>query len=214
MTFHVHKRFSSRIDKHLEDLIYRIIARSYTHNPCFKHIIQELLELASMAESMAPEVVHRIRQCQHSVINWRDELGNTFLHLTAQSGNCQLVQLSLKLGCNVNAQNCRGYTPLLCSDFTNPRIVESLLKAGADVHIIDNRNGASPLHLAVKTKSLDSVTLLLNAGVDVNHADFSGALALNYAVDAELLDIAQVLVERGTQLNRPWSIENGISLGK
>lgn len=146
-----------------------------------------------------------------SLIDWRDDLGNSHLHLTVSDINgLERVSSLLKFGSDVNAKNKQGDTPLLCSNFTDPRIIEALVKAGADVHVTNNK-GQGPLHPAAKSQCLESVKLLLDAGIDVNLVDHADKSPLYYAVAANdtyetVSSAVRFIVERGAELNRPGSV--------
>src|SRR6185436_20174040 len=61
------------------------------------------------------------------------------------------------------------------------RMIEVLLKAGADLHARD-KNGATPLHRAVRTRCAAAVKSLLNAGGDVTLQNKPGSTAFHLAV--------------------------------
>jgi uncharacterized protein len=86
--------------------------------------------------------------------------------------------------------------------------IESLLKAGADVHETD-KNGVTPLHHAVRFRSPAAVTNLLAHGARVNQVcKRSGSTALHRAVTstgapgtagkkAEAMEIIRLLLKAG-----------------
>lgn len=98
---------------------------------------------------------------------------NRPLHYFCQSfksPNCsEPFQLFLEKGCNVNAQNNNGETPLHKAIFNNSvrlLMVDMLLKNGANVNLT-NSLGESALHYAVRLGRDDLVSVLLKAGADV-----------------------------------------------
>lgn len=150
-----------------------------------------------------------------SLINWRADDGSSYLHLVVSSRSNDQTEISdyhlisglLMVGCDVNAKNHQGDTPLLLVNFRQPQLVELLLKAGADVKVTDSR-GRGPLHLAAESERLESVKLVLDTGVDVNQLDREDKSALYYAVENDeaksgVVEIVKLLVERGAQINRP-----------
>eukprot|EP01111_Echinosteliopsis_oligospora_P005792 TRINITY_DN1946_c0_g1_i1.p1 TRINITY_DN1946_c0_g1~~TRINITY_DN1946_c0_g1_i1.p1 ORF type:complete len:635 (+),score=133.12 TRINITY_DN1946_c0_g1_i1:356-2260(+) len=75
-------------------------------------------------------------------------------------------------GCNINAQNNNGETPLHKAIFNNSvrlLMVNLLLKHGANVNLLNNL-GESSLHYAVRLGRDDLVSVLLKAGADVTIA--------------------------------------------
>jgi ankyrin repeat protein len=101
---------------------------------------------------------------------------NRPLHYFCQkfkSPNCsEPFQLFVEKGCNVNAQNNNGETPLHKAIFNSSvrlMMVDLLLKNGADVNLLNNL-GESALHYAVRLGRDDLVSVLLRAGADVTIA--------------------------------------------
>lgn len=101
---------------------------------------------------------------------------NRPLHYFCQkfkSPNCsEPFQLFVEKGCNVNAQNNNGETPLHKAIFNNSvrlLMVDLLLKSGADVNVL-NSLGEGALHYAVRLGRDDLVSVLLKAGADVTIA--------------------------------------------
>jgi ankyrin repeat protein len=88
-------------------------------------------------------------QRQYDVINrFLDDESN--LYMAASFGEHRIVELLVKLGCNVNtAYGDRHWTALhVASRMKAHKVVEILLKAGADVNTIC-QNGSTPLRLAL-----------------------------------------------------------------
>ncbi len=61
------------------------------------------------------------------------------------------------------------------------RMIELLLKAGADIHAQD-KNGATPLHRAVRTRCAAAVNCLLSAGSDATLRNKPGSTPFHLAV--------------------------------
>lgn len=68
------------------------------------------------------------------IVNWRDDEGNGYLHLSVRNDAVEEVRFLLELGCDVNLENSMRETPLVWANFDNPRMVEMLLSAGANVY--------------------------------------------------------------------------------
>jgi ankyrin repeat protein len=60
-------------------------------------------------------------------------------------------------------------------------MIELLLKAGADIHAQD-KNGATPLHRAVRTRCAAAVKCLLSAGSDATLKNKPGSTPFHLAV--------------------------------
>ena len=60
-------------------------------------------------------------------------------------------------------------------------MIQLLLEAGADIHAQD-KNGATPLHRAVRTRCAAAVECLLDAGADATIRNLPGSTAFHLAV--------------------------------
>lgn len=74
--------------------------------------------------------------------------------------------------------------------------VEKLLKAGSDLHIIDEM-GWQGLHHAVEGGNIDIVRIFLSNGADVNHRDHSGHTPLHLAASHGCEEILCALLKSG-----------------
>jgi hypothetical protein len=120
-------------------------------------------------------------------------VGDTALHLAAAGYRVEIVQLLLAAGADVNATaNHRRSSPLhyaVDGFITGPawdpaeqvRTIRCLLDAGADLHAQD-KNGATPLHRAVRTRCAAAVQCLLSAGSDPQSRNISGSTPFHLAV--------------------------------
>jgi Ankyrin repeats (3 copies)/Ankyrin repeat len=119
--------------------------------------------------------------------------GDTALHLAAAGHRSEIAQLLLAAGANANAAgNHRRSAPLhyaadgyvVAPSWNETRQVKTLralLEAGADAHAQD-KNGATPLHRAVRTRCAAAVSCLLDAGSDPTKPNKSGSTAFHLAV--------------------------------
>lgn len=120
-------------------------------------------------------------------------VGDTALHAAAAGARVEIVRLLLAAGANPGAaQNHRHSQPLHYAADGHPdnpgwderRQVEAmklLLEAGADLHARD-KNGATPLHRAVRTRSAAAVKFLLAAGADATLRNLPGSTPFHLAV--------------------------------
>lgn len=118
---------------------------------------------------------------------------DTALHIAAAGYRVEVARMLLDAGADVGAaKNHRssqplhyasdGYLESNCWDAKRQvRMIELLLKSGADIHARD-KNGATPLHRAVRTRCADAVKCLLNAGSDATLKSKPGSTPFNLAV--------------------------------
>lgn len=120
-------------------------------------------------------------------------VGDTLLHLAAAGYRVEIVRMLLSAGADPNAAgNMRSSSPLhYAADgcVTRPawdakRQVETLrclLDRGADLHLQD-KNGATSLHRAVRTRCAAAVRCLLEAGADPKARNKPGSTPFHLAV--------------------------------
>ena len=120
-------------------------------------------------------------------------VGDTVLHLAAAGYRVEIVRLLLESGADPNAaRNMRKSSPLhYAADgfITGPgwdakrqvETIDCLLKNGANIHLQD-MNGATPLHRAVRTRCAAAVKYLLRAGSDPTAKNKPGSTPFHLAV--------------------------------
>lgn len=120
-------------------------------------------------------------------------VGDTALHLAAAGYRVEIVKQLLTAGADVNASmNHRRSGPLhyaadgyiigpVWDAAQQVETIECLLAAGAKVNAQD-KNGATPLHRAVRTRCASAVQVLLKAGADPTLRNKPGSTAFHLAV--------------------------------
>ena len=129
---------------------------------------------------------------ESSIAHWI-YAGDSALHVAAAGYRVEIAKLLLESGADYGAaRNHRKSQPLhYASDGylesvswdakRQVRMIEVLLKAGADIHARD-KNGATPLHRAVRTRCAEAVKYLLEAGGDVTRQNKPGSTPFHLAV--------------------------------
>jgi ankyrin repeat protein len=148
-------------------------------------------------------------------------VGDTALHLAAAGYRVEIIRLLLAAGADPNAAtNHRRSTPLHYAadgfiggptwDATRQvATIRCLLDKGAEIHAQD-KNGATPLHRAVRTRSTAAVKWLLDSGADPTIKNKPGSTPFHLAVQntgrggsgsekarTAQREILQVFLERG-----------------
>ena len=131
-------------------------------------------------------------QLESGIAHWI-YVGDTALHVAAAGYRVEIAKLLLAAGADPNAaKNHRHSQPLhyaadgyLENPDWNPKrqvaMIRLLLKAGADLHAQD-KNGATPLHRAVRTRCAAAVKCLLEAGADPTIQNKPGSTPFHLAV--------------------------------
>lgn len=153
----------------------------------------------------------------------KDAQGLSTLHLAAKFGHQKIIKFLLVEGVDIEEKSA-GYRALhFAASYGNKAVVELLLDAGADVNATNIKGGvywlkiASPdnesqhhaqifkgqtaLHLAANSRSLDIVELLLARSAKVNIYDGNGFTPLYAAVFYNQIEMAQLLIEHGADVN-------------
>ena len=115
------------------------------------------------------------------------------LRVAARAGSVEVCKLLLELGADPDSFESYYGFPIMVDAVRHPPIVKLLIEHGANLRqritfsgrrsgywIVQNE--ASPLHYAVKQGNVESVKLLVSAGVDPNAATVGGQTPLHIAV--------------------------------
>ena len=130
----------------------------------------------------------------------------TALHLAAgmpkTDYTMDIVRLLLKNGACINAQDNKGFTPLLKAVWmNNVEVAQYLLDAGADSTIPSLEHGTA-LHVAAQNGNVEITDILLNQGCDATGLDRNGYTPLMLASrKAGAEDICEKLLVKGAKMN-------------
>ncbi|XP_039615162.1 nuclear factor NF-kappa-B p105 subunit-like [Polypterus senegalus] len=135
------------------------------------------------------------------VINMRNDLYQTPLHLAVITEQLTVVESLLKAKADVSLTDRNGNTALHLAAKEGQAAILGHLLQYKEVKLLlnqPNSNGLYPIHLAVLANSLSSVRQMLAAGVDVNAREqSSGRTALHLAAEQENVSLAGSLLLEG-----------------
>jgi len=128
-------------------------------------------------------------------VNFRNDQGETLLHLAVEYDRLEVIKLLLASGSSVNCANfSSGSTPLHFSMV--PEITRTLIRAGANVNA-KNFSGCTPLHKSLFTAEPENLQILLAAGADAGLKNNDGLTPLALAKRSTLdPTFAHILRER------------------
>lgn len=149
-------------------------------------------KLLAADKSLVFQRINEARFYDSKIFHWL-YVGDTALHLAAAGHRVEIVRQLLDVGADSNAaMNHRRSTPLhyaadgyIVGPAWNPKLQEQtincLVAAGADIQAQD-KNGASALHRAVRTRCALATNTLLKAGADPTLKNKPGSTPFHLAV--------------------------------
>jgi len=151
-----------------------------------------VMELLKADTGLATCLIAEARLCESNIVHWI-YAGDTALHLAAAGHRVGLVRLLLAAGADPNStKNHRKSGPLhyAADGFINGpdwnakrqvQTIQCLLAAGGDINAQD-KNGATPLHRAVRKRCAAAVKSLLEGGSDARLKNKPGSTPFHLAV--------------------------------
>ncbi|KAK3582870.1 hypothetical protein CHS0354_012482 [Potamilus streckersoni] len=135
-------------------------------------------------------------------VNARDTYGRSLLSYAARYEQIDTAKELLKSGCNPNAADETGKTPLHeAVEKGSLEIVKILIKdGGADVNV-RTRRGQTPMMIAVTMGHLEIVKTLHKLGASLNCRDQEGRTSVLLAVNLGRDDIFKYLLEQPCNIN-------------
>ncbi|RKY10524.1 MAG: hypothetical protein DRP56_00720, partial [Planctomycetota bacterium] len=133
--------------------------------------------------------------------NFKDNNGNTPLHVAIASGYKDIVQVLINKGAKVSLKNNEGDTPLhIASTLGYKDIVQLLINKEAEVSV-RNSSGNTPLHIASMHGYKDIAELLINKEANTNLKNNDGDIPLHIASMQGHKDIVESLINNKSEVN-------------
>ena len=173
-------------------------------------------ELTREVKTAAPcsQLTYRLRnQLERCDLSVRSELasrvfeGCSPLFIACKKGNLEIVEYLLSV-CKANVEVKGVYeeeeikhtvTPLWCAAVSEkPKVVEVLVKYGADVNSVSD-TGSTPVKSACFKTYLDIVKLLVENGADIQKPSHNGATCLINSIQS--VELCEFLLKNGAHVN-------------
>lgn len=137
-------------------------------------------------------------------INQQNDLGYTALHLAAQEGNLEMINLLISLGANTCSKDKSGEIPLRVAINGGNTNSALLLIPSTPLGVINIKTD-SVLHLAAKKGNIVIVKALIDAGADINNISYSSLVEhtpLSTAATYGHKDVVELLIEHNANVNQ------------
>jgi ankyrin repeat protein len=167
----------------------QMLTRRLIPGLCLVILTSVILTAAAIDAPVANAVMNGDRDAVRSLLKQKANVnaaqgdGMTALHWAAFRDDLEIAQLLVQSGANVKAVTRNGaLTPIfMAAKNGNPRMIEVLLKGGADVNTADV-NGTTVLMIAATAGNPEAVQVLLKNGATVNAKEQqNGQTALMFA---------------------------------
>lgn len=159
------------------------------------------------AETGNTDIVRLLLAVEGIFHNVSDARGWCPLHVAADRKNTEIVRLLAQCGADINASSNDGATPLAVAANRSQfqpmetfQLMKTLLEAGADA--------TSALPQSVMIGKVDIVRLLLDYRANVEARSKNGHSVLGLAAIFGSLDTAELLLERGADVNASFGPDN------
>ncbi|MDF3047649.1 MAG: serine/threonine-protein phosphatase 6 regulatory ankyrin repeat subunit B-like [Candidatus Midichloriaceae bacterium] len=127
--------------------------------------------------------------------------GNNPLHLAANKGKVDVIEMLIKKDFDVNAKNDYGNTALhLAAINCQYKAAETLIQNNADKNAVNNY-GNTALHKAIENYNLGVALYLIEQNVDVNVSNNGGSTPLHYAAEYGQSTAVNLLIEKGANIH-------------
>ena len=145
-------------------------------------------------------------------INAIDIYGQTILHEAAREWSPDVAKFIVQLGGNVQATDYFGRAPLhFASANDHTDMISYLISQGADVNIrirhdskhcttvdpLSSPQNQTPLHMAAGSDAKEACKVLIEAGAEIEAADYRGRTPLFIAAELDRSVTAKYLLEQG-----------------
>ncbi|EAY12300.1 ankyrin repeat protein, putative [Trichomonas vaginalis G3] len=138
-----------------------------------------------------------LKAIEEGLYEKKAEFGEKVLHYASSYGNLRLVKCLIECGCDKDAKNNNGWTPLYNASFKGElAVVQYLISVGANKEAKSNI-GFTPLIEAAQEGKLAVVQYLISVGANKEAKSNDGSTPLIRASENGKLEVIQYLISVG-----------------
>ncbi|XP_035421313.1 ankyrin repeat and SOCS box protein 3 [Cygnus atratus] len=135
--------------------------------------------------------------------------------LAAREGNVKMLRKLIKQGYSLDVPDNRGWMPIHeAAAHNSSECLRLLIDAAPSDNYINSKTfeGMGALHLSARCGSLESIGVLLEAGVNADEVTTEATTALFLAVENGHVEVVKLLLQRGANVEGPhsWSGWNSL----
>lgn len=137
-----------------------------------------------------------------------ENIGRGAIHQAAQSGHLGCIRLLLAAGAHPDEPDSTGATPFFLTCSGGFEEVARLLRStepSIDVNARATKSNRRPIHQAAQGNHLSTVKFLIEAGAIIEQGEDDGASALWLACQDGHVEVADLLINHGADVNKPTS---------
>lgn len=140
----------------------------------------------------------------------KNKLGEAPLHIACKVNNIFFIETCMKYNIDITCKDSYGNTPFhITAELGNLLALQQLLKElkHKDFLEIKNKNGDSPLNIALEKKYIDCAIVLIEAGANVQTKNKEGITPVELATELNQLDLLKMLLKMGASVNFNYFFE-------
>jgi ankyrin repeat protein len=138
---------------------------------------------------------------QKADINYKNDQGNTVLHVAARDAGEAMLFTLFKHEAKTEVQNSKGATALhLAVHYNNMVAIKYLVENNANINAQTNYK-TTPLHIAALKEKIEIAEYLVQKGAEINSQDDEGATPLYLAAKGGFTESCRLLIKSKANLN-------------
>lgn len=157
------------------------------------------IPLFKCVESGQREIIQEFVNRNPSLLEEKSAVGDTVLHIAAESGDLGILQMLLNLGASVNDKNNKQQMPLYRAALKGNIIAAKLLQNITDLR--STSSGLTMLHEAALDGNANAVKILVNSGIPADSVGLWDNTPLHIAAGLGFSDVVQTLLDLNANPN-------------